>query len=96
MVSRRFVQNVIEWNYLNDSEDLITNKKLGPKIHTPYSTINHVYEKTDINLFQISNIIEKYTYKRRQFVNDLYEAMLNSTEIDKTNIKKASFVYNDI
>ena len=82
------VQNVKEWNYLNDPEDLITDKKLGPKIHTSYLTINHVYEKTDINLFYISDIIEKYVYKRRQFVNDLYEAMLNSTEIDKTNMKK--------
>ena len=82
------VQNVKEWNYLNDPEDLITDKKLGPKIHTSYLAINYVYEKTDINLFYISDIIEKYVYKRRQFVNDLYEAMLNSTEIDKTNMKK--------
>ena len=82
------VQNVKEWNYLNDPEDLITDKKLGPKIHTSYLSINYVYEKTDINLFYISDIIEKYVYKRRQFVNDLYEAMLNSTEIDKTNMKK--------
>ena len=82
------VQNVKEWNYLNDPEDLITDKKLGPKIHTSYFTINHVYEKTDINLFYISDIIEKFIYKRRQFVDDLYEAMLNSTEIDKTNMKK--------
>ena len=82
------VQNVKEWNYLNDPEDLITDKKLGPKIHTSYLTINHVYEKTDINLFYISDIIEKYVYKRRQFVNDLYEAMLNSTEIKNTTMKK--------
>ena len=82
------VKNVKEWNYLNDPEELITDKKLGPKIHTSYLKINYVYEKTDINLFYISDVIEKYIYKRRQFVNDLYEAMLNSTEIDKKNMKK--------
>ena len=82
------VKNVKEWNYLNDPEELITDKKLGPKIHTSYLTINYVYEKTDINLFYISDVIEKYIYKRRQFVNDLYEAMLNSTEIDQKHMKK--------
>ena len=81
-------QTVKEWNYLNDPEELISDKKLGPKIHTSYLTINHVYEKTDINLFYISDVIEKYIYKRRQFVNDLYEAMLNSTEIDQKHMKK--------
>ena len=82
------VKNVKEWNYLNDPEELITDKKLGPKIHTSYLTINYVYEKTDVNLFYISDVIEKYIYKRRQFVNDLYEAMLNSTEIDQKHMKK--------
>ena len=82
------VQNVKEWNYLNDPEDLITDKKLGPKIHTSYLKINHVYEKTDINLFYLSDVIEKYIYKRRQFVNDLYEAMLNATDINKSSMKK--------
>ncbi len=82
------VQNVKEWNYLNDPEDLIADKKLGPKIHTSYLKINYIYEKTDINLFYISDVIEKYIYKRRQFVNDLYEAMLNSTEINKSYMKK--------
>ena len=82
------VQNVKEWNYLNDPEGLISDKKLGPKIHTSYLKINHVYEKTDINLFYLSDVIEKYIYKRRQFVNDLYEAMLNSTEINKSYMKK--------
>ena len=82
------VKNVKEWNYLNDPEEFITDKKLGPKIHTSYLKINHVYEKTDINLFYISDVIEKYIYKRRQFVSDLCDAMLNSTEIDKTNMKK--------
>ena len=82
------VQNIKEWNYLNDPEDLITDKKLGPKIHTSYLKINYVYEKTDINLFYLSDVIEKYIYKRRQFVNDLYEAMLNATEINKSNMKK--------
>jgi len=82
------VQNVKEWNYLNDPEELITDKKLGPKIHTSYLKINYVYEKTDINLFYLSDVIEKYVYKRRQFVNDLYEAMLNSTEIKNTTMKK--------
>ena len=82
------VQNVKEWNYLNDPEDLITDKKLGPKINTQYLKINYVYEKTDINLFYLSDVIEKYIYKRRQFVNDLYEAMLNSTEINKSTMKK--------
>ena len=82
------VKNVKEWNYLNDPEEFITDKKLGPKIHTSYLKINHVYEKTDINLFYLSDVIEKYIYKRRKFVNDLYEAMLNSTEIDKKNMKK--------
>lgn len=82
------VQNVKEWHYLNDPEDLIADKKLGPKIHTSYLKINYIYEKTDINLFYISDVIEKYIYKRRQFVNDLYEAMLNSTEINKLYMKK--------
>ena len=82
------VQNVKEWNYLNDPEELITDKKLGPKIHTSYLKINYVYEKTDINLFYLSDVIEKYVYKRRQFVNDLYEAMLNSTEIKNATMKK--------
>ena len=82
------VQNVKEWNYLNDPEELISDKKLGPKIHSSYLKINYVYEKTDINLFYLSDVIEKYLYKRRQFVNDLYEAMLNSTEINKSNMKK--------
>jgi len=82
------VENVKEWNYLNDPEELISDKKLGPKIHTSYLTINYVYEKTDINLFYLSDIVEKYIYKKRQFVEDLYHAMLNSTEINKAGMKK--------
>lgn len=82
------IQNVHEWNYLNDPEELITDKNLGPKIHTSYLLLNHVYEKTDINLFYISDVIEKYIYHRREFVSDLYEAMLNSTEINKQSMKK--------
>jgi len=82
------VQHVTEWNYLNDPEDLISDKKLGPKIHTSYLKINYVYEKTDINLFYLSDVVEKYVYKRRQFVTQLYEAMLNSTVINKSNMKK--------
>ena len=41
-------QKVISWNYLNDPEHLINDKKLGPKIHTSYLTQNHVYDKTDV------------------------------------------------
>ena len=82
------VQTVSEWNYLNDPEKLISDKKLGPKIHTSYLTINHVYEKTDVNLFYISDVIDKYVYKRRQFVEDLYKAMLNSSTINNSTMKK--------
>ena len=82
------LNNVHEWNYLNDPEELISDKNLGPKIHTSYLKINHVYEKTDINLFYLSDVVEKYVYKRRLFVEDLYEAMLDSKEINKTNMKK--------
>ena len=82
------VQTVSEWNYLNDPEKLISDKKLGPKIHTSYLTINHVYEKTDVNLFYISDVIDKYVYKRRQFVEDLYVAMLNSSTINNSTMKK--------
>ena len=81
-------QTVTEWNYLNDPEQLISDKKLGPKIHTSYLTINHVYEKTDVNLFYISDVIEKYVYKRRLFVEELYESMLNSTTINNSTMKK--------
>ena len=82
------VQTVTEWNYLNDPEQLISDKKLGPKIHTSYLKINHVYEKTDVNLFYISDVIDKYVYKRRQFVDELYYAMLNSSTINNTTMKK--------
>ena len=82
------VHTVSEWNYLNDPEKLISDKKLGPKIHTSYLTINHVYEKTDVNLFYISDVIDKYVYKRRQFVEDLYEAMLNTSTINNSTMKK--------
>ena len=82
------VETVTEWNYLNDPEKLISDKKLGPKIHTSYLKINHVYEKTDVNLFYISDIIEKYAYKRKQFAKDLYEAMLNSKTINNSTMKK--------
>lgn len=82
------LDNVKEWNYLNDPEELISDKKLGPKIHTNYLKINHVYDKTDINLFYLSDVIEKYIYRRKLFVQDLYEAMLNSTSINKQNMKK--------
>ena len=82
------VQTVTEWNYLNDPEQLISDKKLGPKIHTSYLKINNVYEKTDVNLFYISDVIDKYIYKRRQFVEDLYLGMLNSSTINKSTMKK--------
>ena len=82
------VQSITEWNYLNDPEELISDKKLGPKIHTSFLKINHVYEKTDVNLFYISDVIDKYVYKRRQFVDDLYYAMLNSTTITNSTMKK--------
>ena len=82
------IQNVKDWNYLNDPEELITDKKLDPKIHTSYLKINYVYEKTNIYLFYLSDVIEKYVYKRRQFVEDLYYAMLNATEINTSNMKK--------
>ena len=82
------VQTVTEWNYLNDPEQLISDKKLGPKIHTSYLKINHVYEKTDVNLFYISDVIDKYVYKRRQFVDELYYAMLNSSTINNSTMKK--------
>ena len=82
------VHSISEWNYLNDPEELISDKKLGPKIHTSYLKINHVYEKTDVNLFYISDVIDKYVYKRRQFVDDLYNAMLNSNTINNSTMKK--------
>ena len=82
------LNTITEWNYLNDPEQLISDKKLGPKIHTSYLTINHVYEKTDVNLFYISDVIDKYVYKRRQFVDDLYEAMLDSKTINNSTMKK--------
>lgn len=82
------LQNVHEWNYLNDPEELISDKKLGPKIHTSYLILNHVYDKTDINLFYLSDVVEKYIYHRKKFVSDLYEAMLNSTEIKSDSMKK--------
>ena len=34
------VNSITEWNYLNDPEELISDKKLGPKIHTSYLKIN--------------------------------------------------------
>ena len=82
------VNSITEWNYLNDPEELISDKKLGPKIHTSYLKINHVYEKTDVNLFYISDVIDKYVYKRRQFVDDLYYAMLNCSTINNSTMKK--------
>ena len=82
------VNTVTEWNYLNDPEQLISDKKLGPKIHTSYLKINHVYEKTDVNLFYLSDVIDKYVYKRRQFVEDLYFGMLNTSTINKSTMKK--------
>ena len=48
-------KRVKSWNYLNDPEELIADKKLGPKIHTTYLITNHVYDKTDVNLFYISD-----------------------------------------
>ena len=81
-------QKVISWNYLNDPEDLINDKKLGPKIHTSYLTQNHVYDKTDVNLFLISDIIEKYIYKKRQFVEDLYKEMEKNENINNKDKKQ--------
>ena len=81
-------KRVKSWNYLNDPEELITDKKLGPKIHTTYLITNHVYDKTDVNLFYISDVIEKYTYKKKLFVEDLYKEMENDKEINIDNKKK--------
>lgn len=81
-------EKVPSWNYLNDPEDLINDKKLGPKIHTSYLTQNHVYDKTDVNLFLISDIIEKYIYKKRQFVEDLYKEMIKNENINKNDMKQ--------
>ena len=33
---------VPSWNFLNDPEELIPDKNLGPKINTNYLRINHV------------------------------------------------------
>ena len=81
-------KRVKSWNYLNDPEELIADKKLGPKIHTTYLKTNHVYDKTDVNLFYISDVIEKYTYKKKLFVEDLYKEMENNKEINIDNKKK--------
>ena len=81
-------EKVPSWNYLNDPEDLINDKKLDPKIHTSYLTQNHVYDKTDVNLFLISDIIEKYVYKKRQFVEDLYKEMKKNENINKNDMKQ--------
>ena len=81
-------KRVKSWNYLNDPEELIADKKLGPKIHTTYLITNHVYDKTDVNLFYISDVIEKYTYKKKLFVEDLYKEMENNKEINIDNKKK--------
>ena len=81
-------KRVKSWNYLNDPEELIEDKKLGPKIHTTYLITNHVYDKTDVNLFYISDVIEKYTYKKKLFVEDLYKEMENNKEINIDNKKK--------
>ena len=81
-------EKVPSWNYLNDPEDIINDKKLGPKIHTSYLTQNHVYDKTDVNLFLISDIIEKYVYKKRQFVEDLYKEMIKNENINKNDMKQ--------
>jgi hypothetical protein len=81
-------EKVPSWNYLNDPEDLINDKKLGPKIHTSYLTQNHVYDKTDVNLFLISDIIEKYIYKKRQFVEDLYKEMEKNENINNKDKKQ--------
>ena len=78
---------VTSWNYLNDPEELIADKTLGSKIYTNYLKVNQVYEKTDVNLFLISDVIEKYVYKKYQFVEDLYYEMENNTAIN-TNDKK--------
>jgi len=81
-------KRVNAWNYLNDPENFISDKKLGPKIHTTYLKTNHVYDKTDVNLFFISDVIEKYAYKKKMFVEDLYKEMENNTEINSENKKK--------
>ena len=81
-------KRVKSWNYLNDPEELITDKKLGPKIHTTYLKTNHVYDKTDVNLFFISDVIEKYAYKKKLFVEDLYKEMENNKEININDKKK--------
>ena len=75
---------VPSWNFLNDPEELIPDKNLGPKINTNYLRINHVYDKTDVNFFVISDVIEKYVYHKNLFMEDLYTAMENHTEIDAT------------
>ena len=75
---------VPSWNFLNDPEELIPDKNLGPKINTNYLRINHVYDKTDVNFFVISDVSEKYVYHKNLFMEDLYTAMENHTEIDAT------------
>lgn len=81
-------EQVPSWNFLNDPEELIPDKNLGPKINMNYLKINHVYDKTDVNFFIISDIIEKYVYHKNRFMEDLYSAMENHTEIDTTYKKK--------
>ena len=81
-------ERVPAWNFLNDPEEMIPDKTLGPKVHSNYLKINHVYDKTDVNFFVISDIIEKYVYHKKQFVEDLYLAMENNTAIDAKSKKE--------
>ena len=81
-------KQVSSWNYLNDPEELIQDKSLGPKINTNYLKVNHVYDKTDVNYFIISDVIEKYAYNKQNFVQDLYKSMEILETIDTTNKKE--------
>lgn len=81
------IPQIPAWNYLSDPEELISDKNLGAKVNENYLKVNKVYEKTDINFIVISDIADKYAYKPKEFLKELYQEMEVAESIDSKQQK---------
>lgn len=50
--------------------------------------MNHVYDKTDVNFFIISDISAQYAYQKRKFAEDLYSFLEKSDKMDASTKKQ--------
>ncbi len=50
--------------------------------------MNHVYDKTDVNYFIISDISAQYVYQKKKFAEDLYNYLEKSDKMDASTKKQ--------